>query len=99
MLSTRQILFLIVAIFFFATCYAQRERVDCLQKILPTCKDSGRIDCLNELSKAFMLRDGNGYSPFGLTVVQTDSARLYARQALNEAEKASYMTGVSRASF
>ena len=97
MSPARQILFLIILILFCATGFAQRERIDSLKKILPLLHDSTRVDCLNELSEAFLLQQGNGYIPYGLTIINMDSARLFARQALSEAEKTNYSKGQCKA--
>jgi hypothetical protein len=52
---TKQILILITQIFFCVVCFAQREKIDSLKKVLPTLKDSARINCLNTLSNAYIL--------------------------------------------
>ena len=80
----RQILFLIILVFSCAMCFAQRERIDSLKKILPHLKDSGRINCLNELSLAYH-------------EIQADTARMYVNQALKESERIHYVRGMATA--
>ncbi|CAN5421630.1 hypothetical protein BH20BAC1_BH20BAC1_07540 [soil metagenome] len=54
-------------------CFAQREKIDSLKNILPLLKDSARINCLNKLSETYHW-------------FETDSAAMYAKQALKEAD-------------
>ena len=54
MLATKKILFLFAQIFFCVVCFAQREKIDSLKKILPSLHDSARVDCLNELSETYL---------------------------------------------
>ncbi len=35
-------------------CFAQRDSIDSLQKILPALKNTARIDCMNELSAQYI---------------------------------------------
>ena len=84
-MKTSQYIALLIFQFFICTvCFAQRERIDSLEKILPSLKDSARINCLNELSEAYKN-------------IQTDTARIYAKQALKAAEKISYIPGIAKA--
>ena len=83
MISLRSIL-LIPHLFICTICLPQREKIDRLEKILPSLKDSARIDCLNELTEAYH-------------EIQTDTARIYGNQALNEAEKINYIAGIAKA--
>ena len=71
-------------VFFICPLFAQREKIDSLKHILPELKDSARINCLNELSEAHVSH-------------QTDSAKMFAQQALKEAEKINYKKGMAAA--
>ena len=62
--------------------FAQREKIDSLKNVLPALKDSERIDCLNAISHAYIW-------------VETDSARLFATQALDEAVTLNYIKGMA----
>ena len=59
-------------------------RINKLKKILPSLKGYKKIDCLNELSEAHL--------PY-----QTGHAKVYANQALQEAEKTTYLRGKAEA--
>ncbi|MEP6951297.1 MAG: histidine kinase [Ginsengibacter sp.] len=59
------------------------DKIDRLKKELPALKDSARIDCLNDLSESYL-------------TFNTDTARVYARQALKEAEKTGYVKGQAK---
>ncbi len=74
------LLFLTVGIFSFA----QREQIDSLKNVLPTLKDSARINCLSALSNTYIW-------------IEADSARLLAIQALKEAEAIHYSKGIATA--
>src|SRR5688500_17914260 len=63
-------------------CFAQREKIDSLQKILPSLKDSARIECLNALSNAHIY-------------YVADSAKIFAYKALEETEKINYKKGMA----
>jgi hypothetical protein len=65
-------------------CLAQLERIDSLKNELPVLKDSAKIDCLNALSEAHVYH-------------QTDSAKMFAQKALEEAEKINYQNGIAAA--
>ena len=82
MLTAKQILLLITQIF-CAVCFAQTKTIDSLKKVLPLLKDTARIDCLNELSNAFILAD------------KKDSANGFANLAYNESEKINYIHGAA----
>ena len=70
--------------FFICTLLAQREKIDSLKNVLPALKDAARIDCLNALSKAHVCH-------------QTDSSKMFAQKALEEAEKINYQKGFADA--
>ncbi len=61
-------LFSFIAFYLFifsSTCFAQREEIDSLKKILPALKDSSRIDCMNALSFQYirlLIRDSSEYN-------------------------------------
>jgi len=82
---------------FFALfiCYyalAQTKTIDSLKKVLPFLKGTARIDCLNEL--------GFEYSniPFNKShYVQTDTALIYIKEAINETSKLNYAVGMGQA--
>ena len=61
-----------------------RVKIDRLIKILPALKDFERLDCLNELSELYL-------------TFSTDTAKVYAEQALTESEKISYIKGKAEA--
>ena len=65
-------------------CIAQREKLDSLMKILPDTKDSLRVQCLNSISEQYLN-------------VHYDTAYLYASQALDEAKKINYKSGIAYA--
>jgi len=71
-------------IFIFTSfCFAQKERIDSLIKVLPSLKDTSRIDCLNQLSDAYIL------------TTEKDSAVYYAGLAFKESEKLNYIHGIA----
>ena len=61
-----------------------RVKTDSLTRILPALKDIERIDCLNDLSESHL-------------TFSTDTAKVYADQALKESERISYLKGKARA--
>src|SRR5688572_27473399 len=65
-------------------CFAQKEKIDSLKKILPALKDSAKIDCLNALSNAHIY-------------YAADNAEIFAYKALEEAEKINYKKGMAAA--
>jgi hypothetical protein len=71
----------------------QNARSDSLIKLLPYLQDTGRIDCLNKISLAYYI---NALSETFVNV-QTDSAILFASQALGQAKKINYTKGVAEA--
>ena len=74
-------------------CLSQRNHIDSLKKLLPSLKDSSRIDCLNKLSVEYYINALNEI----YTNVQTDTAILFASQAHVEATRISYIRGVGEA--
>ena len=61
-----------------------RDKIDSLIKILPALKDAERIDCLSELSDAYL-------------AFSIDTAKIYADRVLTESEKISYIKGKAKA--
>ncbi len=73
-------------------CFSQKEKIDSLKKVLPSLKDSARIDCLNELSTEYMLlemRSGR------LCQMCRDTVLYYGDKAYEEARKRNYIHGIA----
>ena len=68
---------------------ADSLRIDSLQKVLPTLRDTARINCLNSLGEAFLNRDGYKIK------IRADSGSRYAIMAKNEAQKINYKRGIA----
>jgi len=84
---SKQIAGLIIQIFLCTICFAQqREKIDSLKKNFLTAKDSQRINCLNELSKAYLNTQG-------------DTASFYASLAFQEAKMLHYVQGMGDATL
>lgn len=76
----------------FKNVSAQTPTLDSLKKVLPLLKDKARIDCLNELGFEY----SNPY--WGISkYIQTDTAMLYTKQALDESLKLNYVPGIGKA--
>ena len=83
--------------FFFSVCFAQtfqidRLKIDRLKKILPSLKDTARIDCLLKLSYEYIdlvYTQHHTFHPYG------DSALLYDSIAYEESKKLNYIHGVA----
>ncbi len=76
----------IVFLFLFSNaCFAYRENIDSLKKILPSLRDSAKVDCLNELSGIYIkfIRDTLGYcgSPLCETTMLPTFSNLASRYA------------------
>lgn len=70
--------------FIFSTaCFAQREQVDSLKKILPSLQDTSRIDCLNELSLQY------------IRLLVRDSAEYFEALAYKESKALGYLHGIA----
>src|SRR4026209_1251641 len=67
-------------------CFGQSVRIDGLKKLLPTLKDTSLVNSLNELCSSYI-------------EVHTDSALLFASQAILEAEKIDYVKGKALAYY
>ncbi|MFT3701702.1 MAG: histidine kinase [Agriterribacter sp.] len=72
---------------------AQVNTIDSLRRLLPSLKDSGRIDCLNKLSNAYYI---NALAETYIDV-HTDTATFLATQALDESKKIQYVSGIADA--
>src|SRR4051812_20917711 len=98
----KQIAIFITQILLCVVCFAQREKIDSLKKILPSLHDSARVDCLNELSAAYIksIRDTLGYCYMPLVETHTLpefslAASQFATQAYKEAIKTNYIFGIA----
>jgi tetratricopeptide (TPR) repeat protein len=80
----RRILFFIFLLPLCVICNAQIEKIDGLRKILPSLKDSARIDCLIDLSMEFT------------RYVDMDSGSYYANTAYEESKKMNYLRGIAQ---
>jgi tetratricopeptide (TPR) repeat protein len=64
-------------------CSAQQEKIDSLKKVLPTLKDTARIDCLLELGQQY------------LCTPEKDSIIHYTRTAYEESKRINYIHGLA----
>lgn len=64
--------------------------IDSLKKVLPSLRDSARVDCLNELARANMEV---------LPYLRSDSVIILARQAYTDAYAINYIKGLGDACF
>ena len=67
----------------FSICFAQREEIDSLKKILPALKDSSRIDCMNALSFQY------------IRLLIRDSSEYFQEQSYLESKKLNYIHGIA----
>ncbi len=87
----------IVFLFLFSNaCFAQRERIDSLKKVLHLLRNSVRVDCLNALSDAY-LKSNSPLLPTSSHNKIGDTAADYANLAYNEALKLNYIHGIAEA--
>ena len=76
--------FILFFLFIFsARCFGQRNQVDSLQKILPSLKDTSRIDCMNELSAQY------------IRLLIRDSAEYFEALAYKESKALGYIHGIA----
>ena len=68
---------------FLPTCFAQRDKIDSLQKILPALKDTSRIDCMNALSFQY------------IRLLVRDSAEYFEAIANKESKALCYIHGIA----
>ena len=81
-------LFLFIAFYLFifsSICPAQRDKIDSLQKILPSLKDTARIDCMNELSFQY------------IRLLIRDSSEYFEAASYKESKKLNYINGIAAA--
>ncbi|MGN6532006.1 MAG: tetratricopeptide repeat-containing sensor histidine kinase [Ginsengibacter sp.] len=64
-------------------CFAQREEIDSLRKILPALKDSARIDGMNALSYQY------------IRLLIRDSAEYFQQKSSLESKKLNYIHGIA----
>src|SRR3954465_15818310 len=70
-------------LFFFSyVSFSQQNQIDSLKKILSLSHDTAKVDCLNNLSAAFIILENK------------DSAKHYANLAFIEAKKINYIHGI-----
>jgi hypothetical protein len=60
------------------------QLIDSLQKVLPSLKDTARVDCLQELSVQYLFKPDE------------DSAMYFANLAYNESKKINYVNGIAQ---
>jgi tetratricopeptide (TPR) repeat protein len=78
------------------TSQASRLKIDSLKKVLLSLYDSASVDCLNELSEAYLgLPDWFSDTPPPMP--QYDTAEIFALQALEKSKKMYYFYGMARA--
>ena len=76
-------------------CYAgiaQQQKIDSLQKILPSLEDTARIDCLINIGIQYIFLEvgkGSLYQPY------RDSVLYYTNTAFDEAKKINYIHGIA----
>jgi tetratricopeptide (TPR) repeat protein len=64
---------------------SDRRGIDSLKELLPSLKDSARIDCLNALGDAYLL------------FKQIDTTQYYVAKAYEESKKINYIHGIAEA--
>src|SRR5436190_3894259 len=74
-------------------CFCQREKIDSLKRELPSLRDSARVDCLNELSGAFLKLEKVPTEWKDINIAAT--AGYYAASAYEEAKKINYTHGIA----
>ena len=84
---------LILSFLIPALCRSQNNLIDSLKKKLFFLQDSGRVNCLNKISIEYYINA----LPQTYNHVQTDSARLFALEAYDMAEKIHYTNGIADA--
>ena len=79
-------LFSFIAFYLFifsSTCFAQREEIDSLKKILPALEDSSRIDCMNALSYQY------------IRLLMRDSSEYFQQKSYLESKNLNYIHGIA----
>ena len=80
----RLLLFIIFYLFIFSPiCFAQRNKIDSLQKILPSLNDTAGIDCMNALSSQY------------IRLLVRDSAEYFEALANKESQALTYIHGIA----
>ena len=80
------LIFIFSYLFIFSTtCFAQREQVDSMKKILPSLTDTSRIDCMNALSSQY------------IRLLVRDSAEYFEALAYKESQALGYIHGIAAA--
>ena len=82
-------LFLIHNFYSYCQWTGDSSKIDNLKKTLTTLSDTARINCLNELAKAFIYRQGYNLK------TKSDSAYPYAVMANSEATQSNYKYGIA----
>ena len=95
MSAIKPIAITVIHFFLFMVCLGQRETIDSLRKLLPSLSDSARVDCLNNISEAYIgLPDWFNPAPGQF---QMDTAEKVVINALYEATEINYVYGMARA--
>ncbi|MFN2440130.1 MAG: histidine kinase [Chitinophagaceae bacterium] len=81
--SKTSVLLLCIQLFLSINSFAQKEKIDSLQKVLPSLQDTARVDCLLAISVQYLFKPDN------------DSALYYANLAYNESKKINYIHGIA----
>src|ERR1051326_561262 len=81
---SKYITLVFIQFFLYAVSFAQREKINSLEKTLRSAKDTQRINCLNALSKTYL-------------DVEQDTALIFATTAFREAQKLQYVQGMADA--
>lgn len=76
-------IYLLIGFFLIAFLTATAQHKDSLKKVLPTLKDSARVDYLNALSNAYLVSQ------------QPDTAQYYTEMAYAESAKLNYVHGMA----
>src|SRR5690348_14780834 len=91
----KRVTILIAQILICTVCFSQREIIDSLKKVLPSLRDSARVDCLNEISELYIgLPDWFSKTP---TKNKFDSAEFFNCEAFKEAKRINYNYGLAKA--
>jgi LytS/YehU family sensor histidine kinase len=73
----------ILQFFLCIVCFAQREKIDSLKKVLTSLKDTARIDCFNNLSLGYVQLE------------KKDSANYFAMLAYQQSNQVNYLHGMA----
>src|SRR6266496_3688280 len=88
------VIIIVLSFFFCQNAFAQREKIDSLKKVLPSLRDSARVDCLNELCSAY-LKVNEPIRPVPYQNIIGDTAAYYANLAYTEATQINYIHGIA----